>query len=208
MQFKDLPSGAVYRAREDLCAPKTAAVDLGAGVEIARGRIHEALGAARDHFALSIVSKLSGPVVWIGDHDCVQSLAATGLQDFIDPARLILITAMTRVEALWAAEKALQSGGASVVVAELHRGPDLKESQRLQIAADDSGAVGVILISGRAQASACQTRWLCTPHTDDDFIWQWTCQKDRTGMTGAWRAGWLGESNGANTIHLAANAAA
>ncbi len=208
MQFRNLPSGAVVRACEDLCAQKNAPVDLGAGVEIAHGRIHEALGAARDHFALAIAAKLTGAVAWIGDRDDVQSLAATGLQDFIDPSRLILITAMTRLEALWTAEKALRSGGADVVVAELQNGPDLTESQRLQIAAHESGAIGLILISGRAQASACQTRWLCTPHTDDEFLWEWRRQKDRMGTTGAWRAGRLGEQNGAHIVHLAADPAA
>ncbi|MEM8988563.1 MAG: hypothetical protein AAGC95_17760 [Pseudomonadota bacterium] len=156
-------------------------------VRLARGRAHEVQGAGADIFALMTAARMQGPVMWAGRSVDAQTLAPTGLQDFIDPARVIVVSCVTRDEVLWTAEQALRSPGAACVIVDLDEGPDLKTSRRLQIAAEEGGGLGIILIKARAQTSAAQTRWLCEPCSDGDALWVWRLIKDKGGRTGVWR---------------------
>ena len=170
--------------------------------EMVLGRLHEAAGDAADAFAAIIAAQLPGPVIWIARARGVGSLAPTGLQKFIDPARFVLVAGTTRTELLWAAEEALRRPGASCVIFELDRGPDLRESRRLQIAVEEGGGLGLALISGQSQASAAQTRWFC--EASDDGSWIWRLVKDKGGRTGAWRVEYRGSDHGPGALHLAA----
>ena len=170
--------------------------------EMVRGRLHEAAGDAADAFATIMAAQLPGPVIWIAPARGVGSLAPTGLQKFIDPARFVLVAGTTRVEILWAAEEALRRPGASCVIFELDGGPDLRESRRLQIAAERGGGLGLALISGQPQASAAQTRWLC--EASEDGSWLWHLVKDKGGKTGAWRVDYRENEHGPGALHLAA----
>jgi len=134
------------QAREELC--------LADPVRLAKARVHEAMGDSADMFAVLAASRLSGPIIWIGLPRDIGSLAPTALQDFIDPARIILTEGISRSEVLWAAEQALRAACAPCVVIELSRGPNLRESRRLQIAAEEGGGIGILLIHGRAHTSA------------------------------------------------------
>ncbi len=169
--------------------------------ELVLGRLHEAVGDAADGFAAAMAAHMAGPVIWIGLARGVGSLAPTGLQKFIDPARLLLVAAATRTEILWAAEEVLRRPGVSCVIFELERGPDLRESRRLQIAAEKGGGLGLALISGQPQASAAQTRWLC--EASDDGSWTLRLIKDKGGKTGAWRIDCRESDHGPGALHLA-----
>lgn len=175
-------------------------------VGLARGRVHEVLGEGADIFALAAAAAATGPVLWIGLKRDVESLAPTGLQRFIDPGRLILVSGGDRGELLWAAETALRARSAPGVVLELRDGPDLKESRRLQIAAEESGAIGLILVQGRARTSAAETRWRCDAVTGG--MWDWVCTKSKRGRPGAWRASWRGKTHAPDLVALAAAASA
>ncbi len=168
--------------------------------EMVLGRLHEAAGDAADAFAAALASQLPGPVIWIGRAGDIGTLAPTGLQEFIDPARLVLVAAATRAELLWAAEEAMRRPGAACVIVEMDRGPDLRESRRLQIAAERSDCLGLALISGRPQASAAQTRWLC--EASDGGSWIWRLAKNKSGRTGAWRAAYRESDHGPGALHL------
>ena len=170
--------------------------------EMVLGRLHEVAGDAADGFAIALAAQLPGPVIWIGPARSVGSLAPTGLQKFIDPARLLLVAAATRAEILWAAEEALRRPGASCVIFELERGPDLRESRRLQIAAEQGSGLGLALISGQPQASAAQTRWIC--EASEDGSWLWRLVKDKGGKTGAWWVDYRESDDGPGALHLAA----
>lgn len=193
------------QAREELC--------LSEPVRLAKGRVHEAMGDSADMFAVLTASRLSGPIIWIGLAREIGSLAPTALQDFIDPARIILTEGVSRSEVLWAAEQALRATCAQCVVIELSSGPNLRESRRLQIAAEEGGGIGIILIHGRAHTSACETRWQCEASNAGENAWVWSLTKNRKGELGAWRVHWANsETSGgayeAGVIHLAAATAA
>ena len=82
------------QARESLC--------LSGAVSLAKGRVHEVMGDSADMFAVLVASQLSGPIIWTGLARDIGSLAPTALQDFIDPARVILTEGVSRGEVLWA----------------------------------------------------------------------------------------------------------
>lgn len=181
-------------------------VCLGQPVGLARGRVHEVLGEAADIFALAAAAGTAGPVLWIGPERDVRSLAPTGLQRFVDPARLILVSGRDRREILWAGETALRARSALCVILQLRDGPDLKESRRLQIAAEESGAIGIILIQAGARMSATETRWQC--EVIDRENWKWVCIKNKHGKPGAWQVSWKGRADAPDLVALVAAASA
>jgi protein ImuA len=193
------------QARESLC--------LSGAVSLAKGRVHEVMGDSADMFAVLVASQLSGPIIWTGLARDIGSLAPTALQDFIDPARVILTEGVSRGEVLWAAEQALRARCAQCVIIELSQGPNLRESRRLQIAAEEGGGVSLILIHGRAHTSACETRWRCAASSAGAAVWDLSLTKNRKGELGNWRMSWVkseisGGAYEAGVIHLAAATAA
>ncbi|MFC4726078.1 ImuA family protein (plasmid) [Glycocaulis abyssi] len=182
------------------------AVALAGPIRLTKGRTHELTGDSADMFALAAAARGQGPVVWVGGAREIAALAPTGLQAFLDPARIILVTGLHRTEQLWAAEQALRARCAPTVILELREGPGLKESRRLQIAAEESGAIGLVLIRGRAQTSAAETRWRCEARPEGG--WAWTCLKNKRGPASSWQATWTGNDNAPRARPLAEAASA
>lgn len=187
--------------RETLC--------LSGPVRLAKGRVHEVTGDSADMFAVLTASRLTGPIIWIGLARDIGSLAPTALQHYVDPARFILTEGISRGEVLWAAEQALRTSCAQCIVIELSSGPNLRESRRLQVAAQQGGGLGIILIHGRAHTSACETRWHCAALKGGENEWVWSLTKNRRGELGAWHVNWtrrehVGGAYEAGVIHLAA----
>lgn len=208
MQQRNLPEGAVKSALATICPKNHGSVSLGQDVCLARGRVHEIQGNSAEIFAMVAGAALEGPVFWCGRRDDVASFSPLGAQPFFSPSRLVVTEGVSRLEVLWAGEQALSVEGISCVVIELQRGPDLRESRRLQIAAEESGALGLILIKGRAQTSAAETRWQCDAMTSTASMWRWRCTKHRKGETGNWDVTLRGYGNGPGIIHMAAATAA
>jgi len=197
--------------------PTEAPIRLSDTLSLERGRVHEVMGAARDSFAVTLGAKLSGPIVWIGRGRDIGSLTPNALRAFIDPRRIVLTEGTTRKEILWAAEQVLRSKAADLVVIQLALGPDLTESRRLQLAAEQNGAaggiVGLVLIEKRAQSSAAQTRWTCETLTvsekDCSHHWLWEITKNKSGPVGRWRVRWTGDIYGTSgDVHMVAASAA
>ena len=185
---------------EELC--------LGQDVRLARGRVHELQGDSNDIFALVAASCLECPIFWIGLGKDISTLAPTGIEKFLDPARIVLVEGVSRLEVLWASEQALRSIRMGCVVIELNSGPGLKESRRLQVASEEGGTLGFVLVGGRVQTSAAETRWKCSAINDRHMAWQWECTKNRRGRLGTWRVNWQENGNGPNTVHMVPAAAA
>ena len=168
------------------------AIPIFPGVSIARSRVHEVTGRAADGFVLSVIgsaqnTKEAGNIIWTGRQGRIASLCPLAMTRFFDPARLITCGCISRKEILWSAEQALRSKGAGIVVIELTRGPNLRESRRFQLAAEAGGTLGLILIERGAQSSAAQTRWLCEP---DNGMWRWELMKNKAGQRGSWHVKW------------------
>lgn len=175
--------------------------------------MHEIMGEARDSFAVTMAAKITGPIVWIGRARDVSSITPSALKSFLDPTRIVLTEGANRKEVLWAAEQVLRSKGAALVIIQLTMGPDLRESRRLQLAAEQGRTMGLILIERRAQASASQTRWLCEPMAANDNplseSWVWELTKNKAGPVGRWSVSWTGGSNGqTGHVHMVAASAA
>ena len=208
MKQRSLPNGVVTSALETINPKNHGVVPLGPEVYLVRGRVHEVQGDSAESFAMAAGSAMDGPVFWIGLREDVEALSPLGVDDYFDPARLVMTTGVSRLEVLWAGEQALRTEGIACVVIELRSGPDLRESRRLQIAAEESGALGLILIKGRAYTSAAHSRWQCDAIKDDASSWRWVCTKNRKGQSKAWRVNWRGNGNGPGVIHMAAATAA
>ena len=135
---------------------------LGAVHEVAGAGAEVEHGAAPVLFAASLLARRPGPVLWIlGRHDLFcAGLAQAGL----DPGRLILVRA--RRDALQAMEDGLRHPDLAGVVCELEGWFDLLASRRLQLAAEASDVLGLVLRRSRrfddpslVAPSAARSRW-------------------------------------------------
>ena len=126
---------------------------LGALHEIAGGSLGAVHGAAVALFAAGILARLKGPVLWcLTSRDLfAPALAGVGLH----PDRVIYVEAGDENTVLLAAEEGLRHGGLAGVVGELARLP-MAVSRRLQLAAESSGVVALILRRWRNETAAAE----------------------------------------------------
>ncbi|TBG25388.1 damage-inducible mutagenesis protein [Rhizobium leguminosarum] len=142
------------------------------GGGLAYGAIHEFAGggagavdgAATALFVAGIAARTKGKVVWcLARPDLfAPALAQVGLH----PDRVIYVEAIKEEFVLEACEEALRFGGLGAVVAELVRLP-MVASRRLQLAAEGSGTLGLVVRRWRRQTeagdfghpTAAATRW-------------------------------------------------
>lgn len=140
---------------------------LGAVHEVAGGELGTIHGAAAALFVAGIVARLAGPVLW-----CLRyrdlfapALAGAGLH----PDRVIYVEAGDERGVLQAVEEGLRHGNLAGVVGETARLP-MAVSRRLQLAAEASGVVALILRRWRlpdaaslfGQPTASVSRWRIT----------------------------------------------
>lgn len=187
-----------------LAAPRPQDLQPLAGdLALRRGRVHELCGPSRIRLAAGVMARTTGPVVWIRPAWAAERLNAAGLQPLANPARLILATAARDEGLLWAAEEALRSGAAPLVVVELTAAPGLTPVRRLHLAAE-AGAeaagrdgatapLGLILLPGEGGAPGVESRWHLAPAPSPALLWSdatgWTLTRLRARLAppAAWR---------------------
>jgi len=133
------------------------------GGGLACGALHAVTGeaGARLGFAACLAGRLqrqSGrPVVWVSARP---ELYGTGLLRLgLDPARLLLVRAPRPSDLLWALEEALRTPGIAAAIGEA-RALDAVAGRRLQLAAQTSGVMGLLLMQEDAQSvPGSVTRW-------------------------------------------------
>ena len=138
---------------------------LGALHEVTGGGNGAVGGAAATLFTAGIVARTGGKVLW-----CLPraDLFAPGLaQAGLGPDRVIYVEARDDRSMLTCMEEGLRHGGLGAVVGEVGS-LSMTASRRLQLAAEGTGAMGLVLRRGRAGAdeagspSAARTRWRIT----------------------------------------------
>jgi protein ImuA len=112
----------------------------------------------------------------------------------LDPAQLILVETSHRKETLWAIEEVLHSGAPAAVAGVIDK-LDLRTSQRLHLAATDSGLPLLLLRPAQnLEASAAATRWrVGTAEAARDRFglitrprWHLRLERCRNGRPGEW----------------------
>jgi protein ImuA len=139
------------------------------GGGLARGALHEIIGAGGDEedgalaaaFAAAVLARLAaataGIVLW-----CLPrpDLYGPGLAAHaLDPQRLVLVRTARDAETLWAMEEGLRAAGAAAVLGEIGALPDVA-GRRLQLAAERSGVMAIVLRRWRNAAQAARERVL------------------------------------------------
>lgn len=154
---------------------------LAGDLTLQRGRVHELCGPSRLMLAARIMGRTQGPVIWIRPGWGAERLNTAGLQPIADPSRLVLVQAPRDDSLLWAAEEALRSGAAPLVIAELLTPPALTPTRRLHLAAEtgaesarrDSATppLGLILLPGTGGAQGVESRWHMAPAPSRALLW-------------------------------------
>ena len=141
---------------------------LGALHEVAGGGAGAVDGAVAALFAAGIVARRPGPVLW-----CVTrpDLFAPALsQAGLDPDRVIYVEAGDEKTLMTCVEEGLRHRGLAGVVGEVAR-LSMTASRRLQLAAEQSGTLGLVVRRWRrateaadfGQPTAASTRWRVSP---------------------------------------------
>ena len=113
----------------------------------------------------------------------------------LDPARLIVVETANDRQALWAIEESLRSNVPAAVAGAIATSLDLKTSQRLHLAAGESGIPLLLMKSAYAmEASVAVTRWrvAAAAAARDRFglveRWRWNVKLERcrNGRPGEW----------------------
>lgn len=160
---------------------------LGALHEVAGGGDGAVDGAASALFAAGIAARTRGKVLW-----CVTraDLFAPALDQVgLAPDRIVYFEAGDEKAVLGACEEALRHGGLGAVVGEVSR-LSMTASRRLQLSAEESGALAIAVRRWRRQAdasdfgqpTAANTRWRVT-----------ALPSSRLPSAGVGRARWLVE---------------
>lgn len=177
------------------------------GGGLALGALHEAAGtgpdteyaAAATLFTAGVLARLPGPVLWVLEHADIfaPGLALVGLW----PDRVVFAEAGKHV--LAAMEEGLRHPGLAAVVGELSGRLTLIASRRLQLAAEQTGALAITLRRSRvfsdpvlAEPSAAVTRWRVTPLPSPPLLadtpglgaawWRLDLVRSRGGEPGSW----------------------
>jgi len=172
------------------------ALDAALGGGLPRACLQEVIpadgGASAAGFAAFLLGRLVSQaeergrgVLWasLGEGD----LYPPGLARFgLDPAAMILLSAPSPAELLWAMEEALRSPALAGVVGEVDR-IDLTAGRRLQLAAAAGGGVGFLLLRADRPPAAVSTaalRWRVG--AGPDRSWHVELLRRRGGRPGAW----------------------
>ena len=115
-------------------------------------------------FALALAASWASGLIWVGEEGVLAEDGApypVGLTQYgLDPAKLIVVRAQKREEALWAAEQGLKARGGIVICALGGRGKplELKATRRLLLFAERNCS-RCLLVRPLTEASAAWTRW-------------------------------------------------
>jgi len=188
-------------------------LDLGKGVFPGNvfpcGVIHEFWCAAPEEAAASggfitgitrVLMKKRGAVIWVGRDVFPGALSFFG----VEPDRFLFVRTKRLQDTLWAIEEALRYEGLAAVVGEVEA-LSFKASRRLQLAVEQSGVTGFILLRSAAppSVSASFARWRIRPLPGllDEALpgvgypcWHTELLKIRNGKPGAWKIGWKKEA--------------
>ncbi len=157
--------------------------------------------SATGGFITGIVQSLlarGGACVWVS---YTRRLYPPALKQFgLDADRIVFADVIREKDVLWVAEEALKSIGVTAVICET-RQLSFKESQRLQLAVENSRATGFIIRKEckAINTTACVTRWMVTaapsvlrPGMPGVGLPRWNIelQKVRNGVPGKWTVEW------------------
>ena len=158
------------------------------GLKLATGRVHEFCGISRRLLALIWAGLLCGPVIWIHSKRQKISLNTDGIQAYMNPGRLVMVSPSTTTDILWSMEEALRSGVAGLVVADLFDVPAMVPVRRLHLAAQTGmDTLGVILTPHHGGAPGVESRWHFSPrHQSDATCWHLERRHARGAAPMAW----------------------
>jgi protein ImuA len=145
-------------------------------------------------------------VFWLRESWQAAQLNPVGVATYLDPKQLLVAQTMRQIDVLAAAEEALRSGHIALVVIELSARIGLTEGRRLQLAAQEGGAMGLCLLSEDMGSNAAQTRWRCTPVFDpdaataDSTLQNWEIIKNKSGTLRNWNVDWHAQTRRINVV--------
>nr|WP_321443665.1 hypothetical protein [uncultured Cohaesibacter sp.] len=193
------------------------------------GRVHEVVGHGGVVFAAISAGLASrraprGPhrsgsqggghqaraILWLTEGWRNEQLNPQGLAAFCDPEHLLLVRVADHKSMQACAEEALRSGAVAAVVVEMAQPVSFTAGRRLQLAAEEGRATGIVLIGEGMGTNAAESRWHCAPlfrqapadetvsspatRSGDSTLQRWQIIKNKSGTLGYWDIIWDAET--------------
>ncbi|WP_114010858.1 ImuA family protein [Cohaesibacter intestini] len=185
-----------------------------------QGRVHEVVGHGGVVFAAIAAGMARCPdrktgyqaraVLWLVEGWRSDQLNPHGLAAFCDPEHLLLVRVPDHKSMQACAEEALRSGAVAAVVAEMAQPVSFTAGRRLQLAAEEGRATGILLIGEGMGTNAAESRWHCAPlfrqtpadsslsssagRSGDSTLQRWQIIKNKSGTLGSWDIIWDAET--------------
>lgn len=155
-------------------------------------RVHEVCGPSAASFALIAGSQRRNIIIWGQLTRLRDRILPTSAVRILTPDQLVLISATSEAELLWATEEALRSGAAGLVIAAPEKPLSLIAGRRLQLAAEAGRTTGILITGLDGGSNAAETRWHCAPlwNGQDSTLQEWRIIKNKKGTLGAWTVKW------------------
>ncbi len=168
---------------------------------LVQSRVHESCGPARRTLAMWLAAQTHGPVIWIAPDWAQDRLHADGVQDWIDPARLVFVHPRRAEDVLWTMEEVLRAGAVALAVADLPGLPGLTQVRRMHLAAETGAQegqhapLGMLLTPGTGGAQGVESRWHLSPDHDAGRTgWFLNRLRARTAPQQRWRVSAEGQA--------------
>ena len=182
------------------------------------GRMHEVIGHGGVVFAAIAAGLVSQArkagqaqaILWLVENWRADQLNPQGLVGFCDPEHILLVRVPDHKAMQACAEEALRSGAVAMVVAEMAHPVSFTAGRRLQLAAEEGCATGILLIRDGMGTNAAESRWHCAPHfqqnsalsldpsfgaaSGDSTLQRWQIIKNKSGTIGFWDIIWDAET--------------
>ncbi|KZK76854.1 hypothetical protein PsW64_04699 [Pseudovibrio sp. W64] len=160
-------------------------------------RVHEVCGAGATAFAAMACGQADMRVLWLQTGWQIEQLNPAGLAAFMSPKNLVLVEVENHNDLLACTEDGLRSGAVDLVISVATQKLDLTAGRRLQLAAEQGGSTGILIIPEGAGSNATQTRWHCSPifkgnHISDKnlTLQHWQLIKNKIGTLSGWKVYW------------------
>lgn len=182
------------------------------------GRVHEVIGHGGAVFAAIVAGIASRggeagkarAILWLVEDWRTEQLNPQGLAAFCDPKHMLLVRVPDHKSMQACAEEALRSGAVAAVVVEMAQPVSFTAGRRLQLAAEEGDATGILLIGDGMGTNAAESRWHCAPlfrqssaalpvaaqssRSGDSTLQRWQIIKNKSGTLGYWDIIWDAET--------------
>jgi len=154
---------------------------------LAWNRVHECKGSSKIVFALWLVQKVKGTILWIDEAHNQQTLNPDGIYPYVNPAKFLFTNIRHKEDILWCTEEAMRYTACPLIIVNISSfNPGLTAIRRINLAGEKTkeNVMVVLLTSDEYEGvQGVETRWHMSPiHDDISLKRKWRLERLKARM--------------------------